>query len=188
MLHRHFLASAVLATALSAAGGGAASASTLVIGGGAAKDCSIAALGGRSDPGAMVLCNQALETETLNFRDRARTHVNRGVMQLRRRAWSLAREDFDAASKIDPQLGEAYVNRGAAYVGERRYEEGLKAIDRGLELGVKDPEKALFNRALANEGLGDVTAAYKDYSRAAELDPDWAAPKTELARFTVKRP
>lgn len=109
-------------------------------------------------------------------------------MQLRRRAWSQAREDFDAASRIDPQLGEAFVNRGAAYVGERRFKEGLQAIDQGLEMGVKDPEKALFNRAMANEGLGDLKAAYQDYSKAAALDPEWAAPKTELARFSVKRP
>jgi tetratricopeptide (TPR) repeat protein len=186
MVYRLFFGVTVVAAAVLAAG--AATASTLVIGGGAAKECSVAAIGGRSDPGAMVSCSQALETENLNFRDRARTHVNRGVMQLRRRAWSQARADFDAASKIDPQLGEAYVNRGAAYVGERRFKEGLQAIDQGLEMGVKDPEKALFNRAMANEGLGDLKSAYQDYSRAAELDPEWAAPKTELARFSVKRP
>jgi hypothetical protein len=43
-------------------------------------------------------------------------------------------------------------------------------------------------RAIAHENLGDLTAAYRDYSKAAELDPDWDAPKKELTRFTVKRP
>ena len=65
---------------------------------------------------------------------------------------------------------------------------GVEQIDKGLALGVKDPERAWFNRGLANEGLGDLNAAYRDYSRAAALKPDWPAPKTELARFTVKRP
>ena len=41
---------------------------------------------------------------------------------------------------------------------------------------------------MANEGLGDLKAAYQDYSKAAELNPAWDAPKNELARFTVKRP
>ena len=163
-------------------------ASTLVLGGGAAKDCSIAAIDGRSDRKSVLTCTTALETENLNFRDRARTYVNRGVLQMRQRDFPTARADFDAASRIDPDLGEAWVNRGATYVGEERYSDALGQIDKGLALGVKDPEKAWFNRGMANEGLGDLKSAYQDYSKAAELDPEWDAPKRELMRFTVKRP
>ncbi len=167
---------------------GAAAASNMVIGGGSAQECSDAALKGRTDGRAVLACTTALQVETLNFRDRARTYVNRGVLQMRQRQFGAARADFDQASSIDPNLGEAYVNRGATYVGEDRYREGVEQIDRGLALGVKDPEKAFFNRGLANEGMGDLNAAYRDYNRASELAPDWLAPKTELARFTVKRP
>jgi tetratricopeptide (TPR) repeat protein len=177
---------AAFATAMACAA--TAGASTLVIGGGAARDCSTAALAGRSDKASMNTCTVALETETLSFRDRARTYVNRGVLQMRQRDFVGAVSDFDAASRIDPDLGEAFVNRGAAYVGSQRYGEGVVQIDQGLALGVKDPEKAYYNRGIANESLGDVTAAYRDYSRAAELDPDWDAPKNELMRFSVKRP
>ncbi|KQY30173.1 hypothetical protein ASD21_13805 [Caulobacter sp. Root1455] len=177
---------AALVTAMGCAG--TAGASTLVIGGGAAKDCADAAINGRKDGASVTTCTVALETETLNFRDRARTYVNRGVLQMRQQDYDGAVADFDAASRIDPNLGEAFVNRGAAYVGTSRYGEGLSQIDQGLALGVKDPEKAYYNRAVANEGLGDVTAAYRDFSKAAELAPTWDAPKTELTRFTVKRP
>jgi len=165
-----------------------AGASTLIIGGGAAKECADAALDGRSDNASITTCTLALETEILNFRDQARTYVNRGVLHLRQRDFDGAIGDFDAASKIDPGLGEAYVNRGAAYVGSSRYGEGLAQIDQGLALGVKDPQKAYFNRGIAHENLGDVKAAYLDFTKAAELDPDWQAPKQELTRFTVKRP
>jgi tetratricopeptide (TPR) repeat protein len=167
---------------------GTTGASTLVIGSGSAQVCSDAAVKGRTDDRAVLACTTALEVENLNFRDRARTYVNRGVLQLRQRQFSAARADFDRAANIDPNLGEAYVNRGATFVGEERYQEGVEQIDKGLTLGVKDPEKAWFNRGLANEGLGDVKSAYRDYSKAAELKPDWPAPKTELARFTIKRP
>ncbi|KQV58222.1 MULTISPECIES: tetratricopeptide repeat protein [unclassified Caulobacter] len=180
------LAALCAAALLGAAG--TAGASTLVIGSGSAQECSDAALKGRTDDRAVLACTTALEVENLNFRDRARTYVNRGVLQLRQRQFSAARADFDQAANIDPNLGEAYVNRGATLVGEERYQEGVEQIDKGLSLGVKDPEKAWFNRGLANEGLGDVKSAYKDYSKAAELKPDWPAPKTELARFTIKRP
>lgn len=182
----NLLAAGLLTAALLTAG--AATASTLVLGGGAAKDCSVAAIDGRSDRQSVLTCTVALETESLNFRDRARTHVNRGVLQMRQRDFPTARADFDAATRIDPDLGEAWVNRGATYVGEERYGDALGQIDKGLSLGVKDPEKALFNRAMAHEGLGDLQAAYRDYSRAAELDPKWEAPKRELMRFSVKRP
>ena len=186
MTHGSLFGVAVLAATV--LGASSAGASTLIIGGGAAKDCSTAAIEGRADHNSVVTCTMALETENLNFRDRARTYVNRGVLQLRQRDYPNARADFDAAAKIDPDLGEAWVNRGATYVGEERYSEGREQIDKGLALGVKDPEKAWFNRAMANEGLGDLTAAYRDYSKAAELNPAWDAPKNELMRFSVKRP
>jgi len=175
-------ATAVLAVA------GAAGASDLIIGGGSAQECSDAAEKGRTDDRAVLACTTALEVETLNFRDRARTYVNRGVLQMRQRQFGAARADFDQASAIDPNLGEAYVNRGATFVGEERYREGVEQIDKGLGMGVRAPEKAFFNRGLAHEALGDLTAAYRDYAKAAELKPNWLAPKTELARFTVKRP
>lgn len=180
------LRAALLATALACAG--TAGASTLVIGGGPAKDCSTAALSGRSDSDSVTTCTLALETQALSFGDRARTYVNRGVLQMRQRDYDRAVKDFDAASRIDPKLGEAFVNRGAAYVGTQRYDEALRQIDQGLDLGVRDPQKALFNRAVAHESLGDLTAAYRDFSKASELDPTWDAPKNELARFTVKQP
>jgi hypothetical protein len=74
---------AAFATAIGCAG--TAGASTLVIGGGAAKDCAQAAINGRKDDASVTTCTLALETETLNFRDRARTYVNRGVLQMRQR-------------------------------------------------------------------------------------------------------
>ena len=184
-----FLAAGLVAALLCAgAHAGSAGASTLVIGGGAAKDCADAAIKGRKDNASVTTCTLALETEILGFRDRARTYVNRGVLQMRQRNYDAAVRDFDAASDIDPNLGEAFVNRGAAYVGTSRYGEGLSQIDQGLALGVKDPEKAYYNRAVANESLGDVTAAYRDFSKAAELAPAWDAPKKELTRFSVRRP
>ncbi|CAN5400083.1 tetratricopeptide repeat protein [soil metagenome] len=177
---------AAFATAMACAG--TAGASTLVIGGGAAKDCANAAISGRKDTSSVTTCTVAIETENLNFRDRARTYVNRGVLQMRQRDFDGAVSDFNEASRIDPDLGEAFVNRGAAFVGTSRYGEGLSQIDQGLALGVADPEKAYYNRAIANESLGDVTAAYRDFTKAAELAPTWDAPKIELARFSVKQP
>jgi len=166
---------------------GAAQAAVTVLGGGMARACSAAALGGESAAKFEDICSQALDSEILSLRDRAGTYVNRGVLKLRRKDFGGAQFDFDRAIDTKPDLGEAYVNRGAAAVGARRYSDGLADINKALELGVEEPEKAYYNRALAYEGLDNMKAAYFDYQKAVELKPDWDQPKKELARFTVER-
>jgi tetratricopeptide (TPR) repeat protein len=166
---------------------GSANAAVTVIGGGLAQACSRAAITGETDAKFQDLCTLALETEYLNARDRAGTYVNRGVLKLRKADWNQARHDFDSALKLKPDLGEAYVNRGAAAIGQKRYAESLVDINKGLELGVEEPAKAYYNRALAYEGLEDAKSAYFDYQKAIEISPDWAAPREQLTRFTVSR-
>lgn len=180
---RFLLATAVAAVALGFAAG--AQAAVTVIGGGLAEACSQAAVRGESDREYEELCDLAIETEFLNARDRAGTYVNRGVLRMRRAEYPRAIADFDQAIKMKPDLGEGHVNRGAALIGQKRYAESLPAIDRGLELGVEEPAKAYYNRALAHEGLEDARSAYFDYQKALELAPGWAAPTEQLARFSV---
>lgn len=176
------IALAMLAAATTAEGG-----AITVLGGGLAQGCAEAAIRGEDDPRFQDTCTLALETELLVPRDRAGTFVNRGVLKLRRAAYADAARDFDSALGLLPDLGEAYVNRGAAWIGRKRYAEGLSDINRSLELGVSEPEKAYYNRALAYEGLDDPKAAYFDYQKALEIAPEWEAPREQLTRFTVSR-
>jgi len=166
---------------------GSASAAAFVLGGGMANACSRAALRGADDRASIETCSVALETQPLMRRDRAGTLVNRGVIHLRRGSYEDARKDFDAALKLEPQLGEAFVNRGASFIAQHRFREGVVEIDKGLRFGADEPEKAYFNRALAWEGLDDMKAAWLDYQKALELRPDWDAPRRELTRFTVSQ-
>jgi glycosyltransferase involved in cell wall biosynthesis len=94
----------------------------------------------------------------------------------------------DVARRLAPDIGDVFVNRGAALVLMGRYDEAEADLTRGISLGSKRPQDALFNRAVAREARGDLKGAYLDYSQAARLAPDWQAPKTELARFAVSRP
>jgi tetratricopeptide (TPR) repeat protein len=180
-------AAAALGAALVMTAASGAQAAVTVIGGGLAEACANAAIAGESDRRFDELCTMALETEYLNARDRAGTYVNRGVLRLRRADFQVAERDFDMAIRAKSDLGEAYVNRGAAYIGQQRYAESLTQINRGLELGVEEPAKAYYNRALAHEGLEDAKSAYFDYQKAIEISPDWGAPKEQLTRFTVTR-
>lgn len=182
---RTALSLSVALAALLAAG--SASAAVSVLGEGPAAQCSSAAMAGDANDEDVTACNQAL-LQAAGVHEKAGTYVNRGVLLLRRKQFTQARADFEAAEKLEPTMGEAVVNRGASFIAERRYLEGLTEIDRGLAMNPEEPEKAFFNRALANEGLDDMKGAYLDYMKALELAPNWEAPRHELQRFTVEQP
>ena len=136
---------------------------------------------------AIAPCTAAIETEPLTLRQVAATYANRGVILLNADIVADAEVDFQKAITIDPRLGEAYVNRGAALVLMRQDAAAVTEIDKGLALGALEPERAYFNRAIALENLGNVKGAYEAFQKAASLKPDWPAPQAELARFTVNR-
>lgn len=176
---------AVLAAAI-ACGAGASQAAVTVLGDGYAETCWRSARDGDATLTAEQVCTYALDVELLSRRDRAGTYVNRGVLRMRRAEYPAALADFDVAVRLDPDLGAAHVNRGAALIGLGRHADSLAPLDRGLELGVDEAAKAFYNRALAHEGLGDLKAAYLDYQRALQLDPAWSEPARELARFQLR--
>jgi tetratricopeptide (TPR) repeat protein len=162
-----------------------AKAAVTVFGGGFAAQCFHVAKFGGDIPAGIADCSRAIDTEQLSDRDRAGTYINRGVLYMTLDDYAAAQKDFEAGIKLDPNLGEALVNLGGVKIAQRHFAEGIADIDHGLALSPEEPEKAYYNRALADEALDDVKAAYFDYSKAAELKPTWAPPRTELARFTV---
>jgi tetratricopeptide (TPR) repeat protein len=166
-----------------------AKAAFTVFGNGLAQRCSEIAKnlehGIAPPPRAIEDCTTAIQYENLPRRDLAGTYINRGIIYMSRVRYAEAKRDFDSALAIGPTIGEAYVNRGAALVGLRAFKEAINDIDRGLALNTDEPEKAYFNRGLANEGLDNIPSAYRDYSHAAALKPGWEPPLNELSRFTV---
>jgi tetratricopeptide (TPR) repeat protein len=179
------LSTLLLASLATAAVATAAQSATTVLGGGLAEACFRTVKAGQADRPAHELCTNALETEALRRRDRAGTYVNRGIVSLRMRSLDPALADFAKAERLNPLVGEIYVNRGAALISKAQFAEAVTEIDRGIALGVDEPQKAYYNRALAKEGLDDMKGAYFDYRKAIELDPAWTLPQNQMARFTV---
>lgn len=157
-----------------------------VLGNNLAQSCWTAALTGSSDRSSLDTCSAALESG-LNRHDRVGTLVNRGIIKLRRKMYREARQDFDLALKFKPDVGEAFVNKGGTYLGEKEFIEAIELINRGLALGTNEPEKAYFNRAIANERLGRLEHAYLDFLMALELKPGWEEAEFHVSRFTVER-
>lgn len=180
-------ASFIGAAFLSVCFAGSAAAAVTVLGDTSAQQCSKAAYHDQADQTSLQICTTALANGLLDRRDLAGTYINRGVLWLDRGQFTSARADFQQAINIDPALGEAWVNRGAVDIIEKRYQEGISDIDKGLQLGIEEPAKAYYNRGVADEGVDDEKSAYLDYEQALTLAPGWDLPQQELLRFTVMR-
>lgn len=141
---------------LSAPAAGATSERTVIIGTSPANDCFRAVSQRRQDADAIDKCTLALNDDFLPREVRAVTYVNRAILRLRRHDSRSALGDANAALALHGALSQ------------------------------EDAARAYFYRANAYEDLGDNRAAYADYRHATELSPNWAAPRSELARFQIR--
>lgn len=166
-----------------------ATAAVTVIGNSYARSCYEAAESkSLPRPSDLENCDRAIADEALTEHDRVATHVNRGVLRSRRGHTEAALTDFDAALARDPSEPEAYFNKAAVLLrSPGGADEALKLFSVALEKKTRHPARAYLGRGIAQEELGNLRAAYSDYRRASAADPKWAEPRTELARFVVKR-
>jgi tetratricopeptide (TPR) repeat protein len=163
---------------------GSAQAAVTVLGAGPAQLCYQGADTGAASIEYVQYCNQAL-AGALSKDDRAATYVNRGVLELLEQRVNAAQDDFNAGLAINDSLGEAYVDRGATLIAQKKFTEAIADINKGLALGSKEPHIAYFDRAMADEGLGNLRAAYEDYRQALIVAPDFTRASDELKRFKI---
>lgn len=98
---------------------------------------------------------------------------SQGVDALNQGNANLALEKFTAALKLDPELPEAYINRGIALRRLEQYVEAVEDFDQALKLAPQSPE-ALYNRGLAYSLSGLYDKALADYTQALKYAPqDW---------------
>jgi tetratricopeptide (TPR) repeat protein len=131
-------------------------------------------------------CDDALASGALDRRDTAATYINRAVLEMSRENYAVAEKNLDRALALMPKLGEAHVNLGSTLINMKRYDEGVKETELGINLGSKEPERAWYNLGIAYERMGNLQKAYDSYKQAAMLDPKWQDPKDEMARFVVE--
>lgn len=155
---------------------------------GLASDCFDSAATRRALRPALRLCDHALAETALSIADRAATLVNRGIVLMEWGQPAAAIADFDKAIGVQPEIAEAYVNKGIALlrIGNRDG-EAVAILSQGIARNPRRPEIAYYQRAVANEELGRVREAYEDYSRAAALAPEWTDPAEQLRRFQTVR-
>ena len=165
-----------------------AKAQVVVIGNSDAQSCYRSALtdmDGRRN--SIRHCETALNSNSLNPKDRAATYVNQGILQMRGGAYDDAMEAYDRALKIKPSLPEAHINRGACLIYLGRAEEAIPVLTSAIEADNEHKVDALYNRGIAYNRLGQVKAAYLDFKKSLELRPDWPPAIDALTRFEVVR-
>ena len=175
------------ATALVLAGSASQAISYVrVVGSGPGYACYKAARDQQSHSEAVKKCDQALASD-LHIRDRAATHVNRGVMHLLRERYDQAMRDFDMAANLNPREPEAFLNKGILMLrNDGQARDVIQLADAALAHGTRKPALAHYTRAVAHEETGNLRAAYRDYRQAAALAPDWDLPGQDLKRFVVR--
>lgn len=164
--------------------GCAAHATVSVIGDGPARTCFQLATYEKADEASLKVCKDALDSD-LSKRDRAATFINRGVIEMGLDRMQAAQDDFNKGIEMMPLMGEGYLNRGAAFIAQKRFSEALEDLNKGLALGVSRPEIGYYDRAIANEALGNVKAAYDDYRQALTIEPRFERAREQLTRFKV---
>lgn len=166
----------------------AASAQVLVsVGNSRARSCYLAAKNGFSSDDLIKTCSASLDEENLSPKDRAATYDNRGIMENSLGRLDQALASFAAAIATDDSLGDAYVNRGTVLIRQKKYEDALAEIDKGIGLGMAFLHIGYYNRAVAEELLGRYREAYYDYMHALELEPSFTAASERLKMFRVIR-
>lgn len=185
---RHHLLLGLAAAAGAAALATPAVGGVTVIGAGNARMCYLAAES-KLPPRGMDLrrCDEALSEERANPTLLVATHVNRGILRLRRGDTAGALADFDAATRLNPDEPEAYLNRASALLRKQEVSGAISEFDTAIAKQTRRPALAYFGRAVAHEEAGNIRAAYRDYVRASELAPSWPEPRAELTRFRVTR-
>lgn len=180
------LVNSVTSLLLAAAMAGSANAAVTVFGGGLARDCYLGVESQEPAREVMPLCDLALQQERLTARDRAATHVNRGIIHMREGRFNMALRDYSASARIQPDLADAQVNRGAALYGLQRYGEAMEALNVGITAEDTNARSvAYYNRALTHEKLGDIQSAYEDFRTALEIEPEFELAAQQLERFQV---
>ena len=96
-----------------------------------------------------------------------------GVAALTQGNPTLAVEKFTAALKDNPEMVEAFINRGIAEMQLSLWADAVGDFDQALDLAPNSPE-ALYNRGLAYSRQNVFDKALADYTQAAKFAPkDW---------------
>jgi tetratricopeptide (TPR) repeat protein len=93
-----------------------------------------------------------------------------GVKKGEQEDWQGAIADFSDALRLNPNLIEAYNNRGTAYSIIGQNEKAIVDYNEAIRLKPTDPE-AYYNRGVTYREIKDYPKAIADFSQSIRLSP-----------------
>jgi tetratricopeptide (TPR) repeat protein len=180
MMKPSLASAAALATVL--LGANPVKAAVTVLGAGPERTCYLDAAAGSTGLDSLRICNEALNN-SLSLHDRAATFVNLGIILHARGENEEAMMDFKQCLSIMPDQADAYLNLGVAYVTLKQYDTALTNIEKGISLHPSDMSVAYYDRGVAEEQLGRLSDAYRDYQSAATIAPKFTEAVQAVNRF-----
>jgi tetratricopeptide (TPR) repeat protein len=170
--------------AMLAAANSSAQAVTIISNNSAARDCYTSAAAASVRPHAsqedLATCTRALEYENLNRTDKARTLINRGIVESALEKYQGALADYNAASALVPDMPEAYVSRGNLWFLAEKYDRAISEYTAAMKMDFQRAYIAYYNRGLVYEKQGNREAAIGDYLQALKLLPEFKLAKERL--------
>ena len=155
------------------------------VGGPLSRLCYEAALNQDDRASALQGCSRALDEEALTTAERAGTFVNRGIIEMLRNQDSAADSDFDAALKLNPNLPDAWLNKGFLRLRNGDGRDALPLLQQGIDRKPERQALAIFARGVAYEEMGEYNSAYADLRLAHQLEPHWSLPSEYLSHYRV---
>lgn len=155
-----------------------------------ARNCYLASLNaantGFTSHNALENCDNAIFQTNLVGSDRVATFVNRGIIKVTLEDYVGGAKDYETAISMDPDSGEAYLNRGNLWFIARNYNKAIDDYTKALELGVRQERIALLNKGMAHEYLNQHSLAKSYYESALEKLPEWPTALEKLERVNKK--
>lgn len=130
---------------------------------------------------AIRACSKAYKASIPRHEIRSTILTRRGLLQLSAGRFDKASRDFRSAAKLNKVNEFAYLGQGYAALMEKDYQTAAKFFN-DCTTHDKAAPLAIYGLAMTRELTGDIKGAVTDYQRAADMRPDWAAPREELAR------
>ena len=121
-------------------------------------------------------------------KQQAEKHYQAGLQLLNKQQNQNAIIEFDEAIILNPQLAEAYNNRGFAKQELKRYEEAIADYNEAIKINPQYAD-AYYNRGLAKQELKRYEEAITDYTEAIKINPQYAEAYNNRgsAKLSLKR-
>lgn len=111
----------------------------------------------------------AADLKVLLEDDKAAAYVYRGLVNMEREDFYGARDDFESALKVEPELKEALFDLALAQEKLKKFDNAIKTYDELLKLDDKFVD-AWQNRARLKLAKKDYKGAIKDYESALKIE------------------